>query len=152
MFPLESVVCLDPEQQDRWAEEFHHHSIFSNLTASALQEASWRPLHAPVTTCVLLEKSHHVVDLPHVDTLQRQSVPALLWDPATLQNQRKGRKRWGFKLPLKQWTVNRAWAGTAVLHCWSCWKVAGSWGLFLPVPPPRTDTDHSTASPWSACL
>lgn len=38
------------------------------------------------------EKTHHVIDLPHVDALQWQSVPSLLWDPVALPNETKGKK------------------------------------------------------------
>lgn len=52
-FPLVSVYCLDPEPQRRWMSILTRAGVSSDLTASAPQEVSWRPLHVSLTTGVV---------------------------------------------------------------------------------------------------
>lgn len=69
---------------------------FLNRTASAPEggEMCAEALFVPSSprASSYSEKTHHVIDLPHVDALQWQSVPSLLWDPVALPNETKGKK------------------------------------------------------------
>lgn len=149
-FPLVSVYCLDPEPQHWWMSILTRAGVSSNLTASAPQEVSWRPLHVSLTTCVVFLRK--VPPCDRSASCRRSSMAectvAPLGSCCTAEWEKKKKRRWLTETPGSR----ESRRDKVVLHCWCSLEADDCLSPSLPVLPLHMEASRSTVSPWNACL